>query len=331
MVMAQSLYSLLKARDAERKIDVLAPAWSLPLLERMPEVGRGVELPLGHGELGLGRRRQLGRSLRGRYDRAIVLPRSLKAALVPWFARIPRRTGFRGEWRYGLINDMRPFDPARLDQTVRRFIALGLEPGETELPAPPPPRLAVDAESRRSVLTRLDLDDSGPIVALMPGAEYGPAKQWPAGRFATLASRVAALGATVWILGSAKEAALGDQIARLAGQAQLRNLCGETTLVEAVDLLASASVAVSNDSGLMHIAAAVGTHVVAIYGSSTPEFTPPLTERASIHYLGVDCSPCFARECRFGHFDCLNGIEPDAVLASVATGLAAATAGSRLQ
>lgn len=315
--MAQSLYKLIKARDASIGIDVLAPAWSLPLLLRMPEVSRGIELPLGHGEIGIGERRRLGRSLRGQYRQAIVLPRSLKSALVPWFAGIVRRTGFRGEWRYGLINDMRPFDPVRLDQTVRRFVALGMDPDEHELPEAPLPALKVDSEERARIVARLRLDPSRRAVALMPGAEYGPAKQWPLEYFSRLAEKLATIGVDVLILGSAKEAALGNRIVEAAGNPQVRNLCGETSLVEAVDLLDFSSVAVSNDSGLMHIAAAVGTHTVAIYGSSSPDFTPPLTSNAEIHYRRLSCSPCFRRVCPLGHLDCLNGISVDSVFASV--------------
>jgi heptosyltransferase-2 len=317
MVMAQSLYRLLKAREPGIGIDVLAPGWSLPLLERMPEVRHGIELPVAHGELALGKRRGIGLALRGRYDRAIVLPRSLKSALVPWFARIPRRTGFRGEFRYALVNDMRPFDRERLDQTVRRFAALGLEPDEAALPELPEPRLTVDAAATAATVERLGLSADGPVVALMPGAEYGPAKQWPAPYFAELAQTLAARGVSVWILGSVKEAALGAGIERAAGTGAVRTLCGETSLLEAVDLLGRADVAVSNDSGLMHIAAAVGTHVVALYGSSTPDFTPPLTANATVHYRRLSCSPCFRRECPLGHLDCLRGIAAAEVVASV--------------
>jgi heptosyltransferase-2 len=327
MVMAQSLYKLLKRRVPDVAIDVLAPAWSLPLLGRMPEVRQGIELKLGHGELGLSARRALGRSLRDRYDRAIVLPRSLKSALVPWFARIPRRTGFRGEWRFGLINDRRPFDPRRLDQTVKRFLALGLDEGESALPPVPEPSLVSDASSRAAVLRRLGLPTEAPIVALMPGAEYGPAKQWPPEYFAALAARLAERGVHVWILGSAKETELGHSIAAASRSPQVHNLCGRTELVDAIDLLALASVAVSNDSGLMHVAAAVGTEVIALYGSSTPDFTPPLTARASIHYRRLDCSPCFARDCPLGHRDCLRGIDVESVAASVQRALDRAVSG----
>jgi heptosyltransferase-2 len=317
MVMAQSLYKLIKATNESIEIDVLAPAWSLPLLERMPEVARGIELKLGHGQLGLGERRRLGRSLRGRYQRAIVLPRSLKSALVPWFAAIPTRTGFLGEWRYGLINDRRAFDPVRLDQTVRRFIALGLNREQPDLPAAPEPELAIDTDAQDRLVAQLGLDPARPAVALMPGAEYGPAKQWPPAYYARLAEKLANESVDVLILGSAKEAPLGSRIARQAGSPRVRNLCGETSLAEAVDLLGFATVAVSNDSGLMHIAAAVGTHTVAIYGSSTPDFTPPLTSHAEVHYRRLSCSPCFKRECPLGHLDCLKGISVEAVFAGV--------------
>jgi lipopolysaccharide heptosyltransferase II len=319
MVMAQSLYRLLAERIDAPEIDVVAPAWSLPILERMPEIAHGIELAASHGELALGRRRALGHRLRAHaYDQAIVLPRSAKAALVPWFARVPKRTGFRGEWRYGLLNDIRPFDE-RLDQTVKRFVALGREPSDVSFEAVPArlwPQLRVDDANRERWRRELALADASPIVALMPGAEYGVAKQWPPERFATLAATLAADGATVLVLGSAKERALGDVVAAGGGN-RVRNLCGRTRLADAVDVLAAVDVAVTNDSGLMHVAAATPAHVVAIYGSSTPRFTPPLTERADLLYRALDCSPCFARICPLGHFRCMLDIGVDDVLAVV--------------
>lgn len=298
-------------------IDVLAPAWSLPLLERMPEVAAGIELPLGHGELGLGKRLTLGRQLRGHYDRAIILPRSLKAALVPWFARIPVRTGFLGECRYGLINDLRPFDAGRLNQTVKRFVALGLGRDELTLPTPPQPEFQLNPATQQQALQRFGLSLDLPVVALMPGAEYGPAKQWPISQFGELARALIAAGHAVWIFGSARERDAGEAIRAASHSDRVRNLCGETSLAEVIDLIGSASVAVSNDSGLMHVAAAAGVHVVALYGSSSPAFTPPLTGKTSIHYRELDCSPCFKRECPLGHLDCLNGIGVEPVLADV--------------
>jgi heptosyltransferase-2 len=315
MVMAHSLYRLLKQRDPQASIHVLAPPWSLPLLARMPEVAAGIELPAAHGELALGARRALGKRLRGEgFQQAIVLPRSFKAALVPFFARIPVRTGFRGELRYGLINDIRPFDATVLDQTVLRFLALGLESDERELPSVPRPQLSVDSGAAEALMRRLALPSDVDAVALMPGAEYGPAKRWPTHYFAELAVRLRDAGMTVWVLGSAKEAPLAEEIRRHAGAGGVFNLCGQTSLTDAADLLARARVAVTNDSGLMHVAAAVGTHVVAIYGSSSPHFTPPLTERKTVLYQALACSPCFARECPLLHLNCLNGISVESVL-----------------
>jgi heptosyltransferase II len=317
MVMAQSLFKLLKERFPETELDVLAPAWSLPIIARMPEIRKGVVSPARHGEVALRRRWQLARSLRATgYQQAIILPRSLKAALIPWMARIPRRTGFRGEMRYHLVNDMHEFDERKLDQTVKRFVALGLEPSEP-MPPVPQPALSVSAAHQQGILKRLELATDRPVVAMMPGAEYGPAKCWPLEYFAALAGMLASEGYDVWVLGSAKDRAAGDVI---AADGQVQNLCGRTELQDVIDLLAHCEQAVSNDSGLMHIAAAVGTRVIALYGSTSPDFTPPLTENRVLHYLGIECSPCFQRECPLGHFRCMREILPASVLESVRAG-----------
>jgi len=280
MVMAQSLFILLKEREPERQIDVLAPGWSLPIVARMPQVRRGIAAETGHGEIGLGTRRRIASELRSaNYDHAIVLPRSLKSALIPWFASVSRRTGFRGESRYLLINDMRPFDKTVLDRTVKRFIALGLDPDEA-LPQIPFPALTVDVENQSRVMDVLGIATERPVVAMMPGAEYGPAKCWPVEYFAELAALLASENHDVWVLGSDKDAVAGEQI---AATGSARNLCGLTSLEDVIDLLGYSEQALSNDSGLMHIAAAVGTHVHGIYGSSSPKFTPPLTASRHIH------------------------------------------------
>jgi len=308
MVMAQALFAMLKERVPERAIDVLAPAWSLPIVARMPEVRRGIAAETGHGELGFGKRRRIARSLGNEhYDHAIVLPRSFKAALIPWLARVPRRTGYRGESRFLLINDVRPFDRDVLDMTVKRFVALGLRPGEA-LGAIPTPSLRISRENQAKVTQALGLDLDRPVVALMPGAEYGPAKCWPLPYFTALAGRLAEAGFAVWVLGSEKDGPAGASIAK-GGHAV--NLCGRTSLEDVIDLLGLARQAVSNDSGLMHIAAAAGAHVHGIYGSSSPKFTPPLTKSRDIHYIGLDCSPCFERECPLGHLNCLKNLKPD--------------------
>ena len=313
MVMAQALYKSLKQREPDCLIDVLAPAWSLPLLARMSEVRTGIEIPMGHGEFGLGARYHLGKQLRTeKYDRAIVLPRSFKAALIPFFAQARQRSGYRGEMRYGLINDMRPLDKSVLSKTVERYLALGMEANEPVPPQQiPTPQLTADSENCAQLVQRLSLPGEG-AVALLPGAEYGPAKQWPLEYWAELAKKITMDGRPAWILGSQKDRANAEQIVELAGGTP-RNLCGESELVDAVDLLSLCRAAVSNDSGLMHVAAALGIPVVGIYGSSTPDYTPPLSEQAAVVYHRLECSPCFKRVCPLGHSDCLKEITVDEV------------------
>ncbi len=317
MVMAQSLFISLRRQNPDCLIDVLAPGWSLPLLKRMPEVRRGIELPIGPGELSLSKLWRLGRSLRQEsYTRAIILPRKFKAALVPFFAGVPRRTGYRGEFRYGLINDMRPLDQAVLRQTVQRFVALGLPSPPTAAPPVPPPRLRIAPERLAGLMQSLDLRPGLAAVAFMPGAEYGPAKQWPPAYFADAARSLMAGGRQIWLFGSQKEAALGEDIRQRAG-GQPINLCGRTTLADVVDLFSVCEAAVTNDSGLMHIAAAAGTPLVAIYGSSTPDYTPPLGLKQSVLYLRLSCSPCFERTCPLTHYNCLRHISSEQVLAAL--------------
>jgi heptosyltransferase-2 len=312
MVMAQSLFKLLEQQSPQDSIDVVAPGWSLPILQRMPEVREAHALNVGHGEGGLSKRYQLGKKLRTQnYLQAIVLPRSYKSALVPFFAKIPRRTGFRGEFRFGILNDIRAFDSKTLDQTVKRFSYLGLEQNSDKARVYQP-SLNVDKENAQRCMTELDLDSDKFTVALLPGAEYGPAKQWPASHFGDLIKKIDQAGAQAWLIGSAKDREIAQQMIELGGGAGV-NLCGNTQLVDAVDLIAQADVAVTNDSGLMHIASAVGTRVIAIYGSSSPEFTPPLTNDAVINWLRLDCSPCFQRHCKFGHYNCLNQISVESI------------------
>ena len=314
MVMAQALFKLLKSERPNRPLDVLAPEWSLPIVARMPEIRQGIAAETRHGEIGLGKRRRIARSLRDKgYEQAIVLPRSFKSALIPWLARIPRRTGFRGESRFGLINDVRVFDPTVLDQTVKRFLALGVG-GTLPLPDAPYPGLTVDSERQRTLLDTFDLETPRPVIALMPGAEYGPAKCWPLEYYATLSQELDVAGYVVWVLGSEKDLDAGDTI---AGDSAAINLCGKTSLADVIDLLGYAQQAVSNDSGLMHIAAAVETHVHAVYGSSSPHFTPPLTRHSDVHYLNLDCSPCFERVCPLEHLRCLKDLRPEAILTRI--------------
>jgi len=312
MVMAQSLFMTLKQRSHPVEIDVLAPQWSNPILARMPEVSNVINLPVQHGELGFMSRYKIGQSLRSKkYNQAIITPRSYKSALVPFFAKAITRTGYRGEMRYGVINDIRTLDKHVLKQTVQRYVNLGLDKNSSSSPTIPFPKLTVDKNNLKQLLEKFKLDLTRPVIALLPGAEYGEAKRWPVEYYAILAKELIEQGLQVWILGSEK-----DQVAAasIAENNSAINLCGKTRLEDCIDLLSVCKSAVTNDSGLMHVAAAVDIPLVAIYGSSTPDYTPPLTNKAKIQYLNLNCSPCFKRVCPLGHTDCLKKITPREVL-----------------
>jgi heptosyltransferase II len=317
MVMAQVLFRLLKQQDPDCAIDVLAPAWSVPLLARMPEVRASFDLPLKHGEFGFATRKKIGQSLRGKYQQAILLPNSWKSALVPFFAGIPQRTGWRGEMRYGLLNDIRVLDKQKYPLMIERFAALAYSNNASLPSCMPHPRLVIKNDERDSALQKYHLDSSRPVLALCPGAEFGPAKRWPERHYAVVAAERIAAGDQVWIFGSENDAAVAENI-RVTVPESLRvfchNLAGKTRLAEAIDLLSCANAVVSNDSGLMHIAAALNRPLVAVYGSSSPQFTPPLADAVEIVRLGLDCSPCFKRECPLGHLNCLNELPPSRVM-----------------
>ena len=317
MVMAQSLFITLKKLYPGCVIDVVSPAWSLPVLQRMPEVRRGIALPVLHGKFSFITRYRLGRSLKtGNYSHAIVLPRSWKSALVPYFAAVPVRTGYKGEMRYGLLNDIRALNKVIITQTVQRYVALAQEHALENPPVTPYPALQTDRANTRRLLDVHGLNLSRPVIGIMPGAEYGPAKQWPAEYYAQLAARLIKAGYQVWAFGSAKERELGNTIFRHLTE-HAHNLCGSTQLEDVIDLVACTQQVVSNDSGLMHVAAAVGVKACVIYGSSTPAYTPPLTENATIFYKALDCSPCFDRQCRYQHYRCLKSIEPYEVIEKI--------------
>ncbi|MCH5521195.1 lipopolysaccharide heptosyltransferase II [Pseudomonas syringae] len=317
MVMAQTLFQCLKQRHPECEIDVLAPEWSRPILERMPQVRAALSFPLGHGALELATRRRIGKSLAGQYDQAILLPNSLKSALVPFFAGIPKRTGWRGEFRYGLLNDVRTLDKQRYPLMIERFMALAFDKG-AELPCPyPQPSLRIDPTTRDAALSKFGLTLDRPVLALCPGAEFGESKRWPAEHYAQVADASIREGWQVWLFGSKKDHPVGESIRQelIPGlREESVNLSGETSLAEAIDLLSCADVVVSNDSGLMHVAAALNRPLVAVYGSTSPGFTPPLADAVEVVRLGIECSPCFERTCRFGHYNCMRLLEPDAVI-----------------
>lgn len=365
MVMAHTLVSLLKGRHPPAEIHLLAPPATAPLGQRMPGVDAVHELAVGHGELGIARRRRLARKMRALdFDTAYVLPNSFKSALIPWWAGIRRRTGWHGEARYGVLNDRRRLDAGRYPRMIDRFMALALPEGEPLPESWPRPQLRVDENNRRSAIERLDLDPAcsraserplgecldldddpdrngdvdenveplrsesldrddepdlklgRPVLALCPGAEYGEAKRWPAARFAAVAKDRMRRGHAVWLLGSAADTKVAGEIAAAAPGAM--DLTGRTSLLDAVDLLSLAEAVVTNDSGLMHIACALGRRVIAVYGSTSPEFTPPLGSLTTVIENELDCRPCFQRQCPLVHLNCLRGIAPERVIAAMA-------------
>ena len=327
MVLAQSLFKTLKTNSPDCIIDVAAPAWTLPLLERMPEVAGKIALPFKHGELAFWQRLQFGKSLKNAgYTQAIILTNSFKSALLPWAAGIPKRTSFLGEMRYGLVNDIRPLDKNKLKKTVERFVALGLVKGE-ELPQTiSNPALVTNNVAALAILAKLALTPAlsqrargQKVLGLCPGAEYGEAKCWPAEYYAEVANEVLQKGWQVWLFGSDKDMPVTMKINQLT-QNQCLDLGGKTKLGEAIDLMALCDTVISNDSGLMHIAAALNIKLIAIFGSSDPTHTPPMSPNAVIEYLGLACSPCFKRECPLtgdAHLACLKNIKPSLVTSRV--------------
>jgi heptosyltransferase-2 len=313
-MLAQPMFARLKQRHPGCHIDVFAPPWTEALLRQMPEVHDVIINPFPHGALQIGERMKAGRQLRdARYDEVIVLPNSFKSALAPYFANIPHRTGFRGEMRFGLLTDARKLDKRQLPLMVERFAQLAEAPMHPVHRPIPHPRLQVSEEQRQRVLRKLNLTLDKPVVVFCPGAEYGPAKRWPVPYFAELAQRLAERGYAIWLVGSNKDKEIGDKIVSLGNQ-QSRNLCGQTDLAEVIALLSCANLVVSNDTGLMHLAAALDRVMLAIFGSSSPDFTPPLSGKAQVIRLDLPCSPCFKRECPLGHFNCMMQLTPDRVV-----------------
>lgn len=314
MVLAQSLFKTLKLNNPNCIIDVAAPAWTLPLVERMPEVNKGIALPFKHGQFALFERIKFGKSLRKEaYTQAIILTNSFKSAILPFAANIPQRTSFLGEMRYGLLNDIREMDKTKLPRTVDRFVSLGINKN-----APLPatilnPSLIANKENALATLQKLGISSPrNQVLGLCPGAEYGEAKRWPVEYYAEVARYSLSRGWQVWLFGSGKDIPVTNVINQLT-QNQCLDLGGKTNLSEAIDLMSLCNNVISNDSGLMHVAAALNKNLVAIYGSSNPHHTPPMNNKAIIEYLALECSPCYKRECPLGHLNCLRNITAEQV------------------
>ena len=314
-VMTEPLLRVLAQRG--ETLSVAAMPWVAPIYRAMPHVTEVIELPFPRGGLHWGARRNLASQWRGRFERAYVCPNSWKSALLPWMAGIPVRVGYHGEARLGLLNQRLP-NPEKNHRgaMVAHYLALAQMQADCSMQ----PKLDLSLELLKATLLNFDLK-LGAYAVFAPGAEYGPAKRWPAAYFAELGLRT---GLPVVLLGSAKEAALCNEIAESIHQERpktARNLAGKTDLSQAMALIASSQAMLSNDSGLMHVAAAMGVPQVAVFGSSSPLHTPPLSDKAVVLWLKneasyqppLDCAPCFQRTCPLGHLRCLNDLTPERV------------------
>lgn len=319
--MSQSLYIELKKRHPEAIIDVLAPAWCAPILARMPQIHSTFEMPVGHGQFNLLARWKIGRQLaRENYTHAYILPNSAKSALIPFFAGIKQRIGWKGEMRYGLLNDLRP-DKRVFQYMVERYVALASDNKsmleDVSIDKCAQPQLNIDADNQKKLKQQLNLTCDRPVISLCPGAEFGPSKRWPDQYYAQLANQLIQKGYQVWLFGSAKDQSVTQAIYHnldKENQSYCFDLAGKTALIDVIDLIACSQTVFCNDSGLMHVAAAAGCQIVAIYGSTSPRYTPPLTEKAVIVQKELECQPCFKRECPLGHMDCLNKLTVEYLL-----------------
>ena len=311
IVMSQTLLKRVKSENPDAKIDILVNSTFKSLVERMPEINKAIILDCRHKELGILKRLNIAKKIKGSYDQSIVLSRSIKSALIPYLAKIPIRTGELGESRYVLINDLRKFTKDDRRKTAFRYVSMFTKKEEA-LDEKYYPSLESDPKNIKILSGKYKLDLKKKIIIFAPGAAFGPSKMWPVEKFKELGEKLNK-DFFILILGSKSEKNIGDQIVT---NKNIINLCGETSITDAVDLMHISEFCVSNDSGLMHLASATNTKSISIYGATSPELTPPLTSNKTVHYKGLPCSPCFEKICKYGHYNCLLEIQADDVFKS---------------
>jgi len=319
-VMAQSFLKILKHRFPDATIDALAPSWCADVVSYMPEISNVIVSTFKHGELKLKERIKLGKQLRkSQYDRAYILPNSFKSAITPFIAGIPKRIGWRGEMRYGVLNDIRILDKEAIPLMVDRYKALAQDKNNEIIQGEFFPKLFVAEEKIKETFAKLNMSyPEKKILAFCPGAEFGDAKRWPSKYFAEVAMTCHAKNWEVWLFGGPKDVPIAKEIQEASGHCCV-DLTGRTSLSDAINLLSLADNVLTNDTGLMHIAAALDKPMTVVYGSSSPGFTPPLSDKAKIEMVDIECSPCFKRECPLGHFKCMNTLYPEKILQSLQT------------
>ncbi len=311
IVMSQTLLKRIKSENPNTLIDVLVNSSFKNLVERMPETNKAIILDCGHKEFGFIKRFNLAMKIKDSYDQSIVLSRSIKSALIPYLAKIPIRTGELGESRYILINDLKTFSKQDRRKTAFRYVSM-YSKKEEELNEKYYPSLKLDPENIKLLSDKYKLNLSKKIIIFAPGAAFGPSKMWPVEKFKELGEKLNK-DFFILILGSNNEKDIGDKIIT---NKNMINLCGKTSITDAIDLMHISKFCVSNDSGLMHLASATNTKSISIYGATSPELTPPLTNNKEIHYRGISCSPCFKKKCKYGHYNCLVEIQADDVFKS---------------
>lgn len=308
--MSLGLIQGLRDKHPHALIHVLVVPWCQAVYQLSSSVDQTILIDVGHGQMGLGIRWRVAQTLKKEsYDEAYILPNSWKSALIPFLARIPKRIGYWGEGRWGLLTHGKK-KPKNLPLLVQRYQHLAeLSPDSIE------PRLSVtmSPDTAKKLKDDWKINPDLPIIALCPGAEYGPAKRWPTTNFAQTIRDYGQKGWQGVILGSPKDGEVANEIIQSA-EGHGINLVGKTSLKEAMEILSMAKLVVTNDSGLMHVAAAFNLPTIAIFGSSSPTYTPPLSKHARVVYQGVSCSPCFLRQCPLqgeAYLHCLTAITPE--------------------
>lgn len=320
-VMAQSLYKIIKDSNPQSKIDVLSPEWSLGILNRMDELDDLICSPFDHGDLRIKDRIRFGYSLRDRsYDQAIVLTNSLKSSFIPFTANIPKRTGWLGEMRYGFINDIRKVNKNKHKLMVEKFSCLSINPLVDNNYEIPWPSLRVDLINLSKLLKKYSFEQSHESIAICPGAEFGPSKRWPANYYAEVIRHYLSKNWQVFILGSKNDLPVAkvieDQVPS-ENKALLFNFTGQTSIEDAVDILSTCDLVLTNDSGLMHVAAAVNVKLLALYGPTSPKFTPPLSKKAKVIQKIEGYEKTREGELEEGYHYGLSMIKPEEVLDSL--------------
>jgi len=327
-VSTQPLLANLKVLYPDSKINILASNWVAPVYRACSEVHEVIEAKFEHKKLQWKLRKEIAKEIEAKnYQACFVLPNSFKSALIPWLANIPFRIGYRGELRFGLIN-LALDNPSKVNRPpmVEHYLVLSqLLKDDESIPLDKlVPKLNVSGAAKEQVGQKLQDANINRdfIYAICPGAEYGPSKRWPTEYFAVLAQQLIKQNSNnqIILLGSKSDYSLAQEITSQSKLvSNIHNWCGNTSLDEAIALIGMSKAVVSNDSGLMHIAAALQIPQVAIFGSSDPAHTPPLSDRAKIMWLNMSCSPCHKRVCPLGHLSCLKDILPEQVLATLNT------------